>query len=93
MSADREMQFVIADSRPASAATVNSEEMRLRARVETLECRLQKVDAQRRAMLHIMGDLHETNTRLANQRNAFVTPSALIHRPATSADSDFAGSP
>ena len=45
---------------------------RLRARVETLERRLEERDRQRRAMLHIMGDLNESNKRLANQRKAMI---------------------
>jgi C4-dicarboxylate-specific signal transduction histidine kinase len=44
----------------------------LRARVETLERRLRQRDDQRRAMLHIMGDLNESNKRLANQRKAML---------------------
>src|SRR3989442_14599930 len=52
---------------PGAAATAES---RLRAQVETLERRLRKRDEQRRAMLHIMGDLNEFNKRLANQRKA-----------------------
>ncbi len=44
----------------------------LRARVETLERRLRARDEQRRAMLHIMGDLNESNKRLANQRKAML---------------------
>jgi C4-dicarboxylate-specific signal transduction histidine kinase len=44
----------------------------LRARVETLERRLHERDEQRRAMLHIMGDLNESNKRLANQRKAML---------------------
>jgi C4-dicarboxylate-specific signal transduction histidine kinase len=44
----------------------------LRARVETLERRLHERDEQRRAMLHIMGDLNESNKRLANQRKAVI---------------------
>src|SRR5712692_555590 len=50
---------------PEPAAT-----SQLRAQVETLERRLRKRDEQRRAMLHIMGDLNEFNKRLANQRKA-----------------------
>jgi len=37
-----------------------------------LEIRLRKRDEQRRAMLHIMGDLNESNKRLANQRKAML---------------------
>ncbi len=51
---------------PAAAASL------LRAQVETLERRLRKRDEQRRAMLHIMGDLNEFNKRLANQRKAML---------------------
>jgi two-component system C4-dicarboxylate transport sensor histidine kinase DctB len=40
--------------------------------VETLERRLRQRDDQRRAMLHIMGDLNEFNKRLANQRKAML---------------------
>jgi two-component system C4-dicarboxylate transport sensor histidine kinase DctB len=45
---------------------------RLRARVETLERRLHARDEQRRAMLHIMGDLNESNKRLGNHRKAML---------------------
>jgi C4-dicarboxylate-specific signal transduction histidine kinase len=54
---------------PGSAASAES---RLRAQVETLERHLRKRDEQRRAMLHIMGDLNESNRRLANQRKAML---------------------
>jgi C4-dicarboxylate-specific signal transduction histidine kinase len=47
-------------------------ESQLRAQVETLEIRLRKRDEQRRAMLHIMGDLNESNKRLGNQRKAML---------------------
>jgi C4-dicarboxylate-specific signal transduction histidine kinase len=47
-------------------------ESQLRAQVETLELRLRKRDEQRRAMLHIMADLNESNKRLANQRKAML---------------------
>ena len=52
---------------PGLAATAES---RFRAQLETLERRLRERDEQRRAMLHIMGDLNEFNKRLANQRKA-----------------------
>ncbi|MBI4279352.1 MAG: two-component sensor histidine kinase [Armatimonadetes bacterium] len=45
---------------------------RLEERVGELEQRLRQRDEQRRAMLHIMSDLHELNTRLANQRKAML---------------------
>src|SRR5882672_4712274 len=47
-------------------------EDRLRAHVETLEWRLRTRDEQRRAMLHIMGDLNEVNRRLGDQRKAML---------------------
>jgi C4-dicarboxylate-specific signal transduction histidine kinase len=54
---------------PSAAA---GPESRLRAQIATLERRLRKRDEQRRAMLHIMGDLNESNKRLANQRKAML---------------------
>src|SRR6266404_6576479 len=56
----------------AAPGAVETVEHRLRAYVETLERRLRKRDEQRRAMLHIMGDLSEFNKRLANQRKAML---------------------
>jgi C4-dicarboxylate-specific signal transduction histidine kinase len=58
---------MIEDRRTAAGA-----EGRLRAQIATLERRLRKRDEQRRAMLHIMGDLNESNKRLANQRKAML---------------------
>jgi C4-dicarboxylate-specific signal transduction histidine kinase len=52
--------------------TAAKAESQLRAQVETLELRLRKRDEQRRAMLHIMGDLNESNKRLGNQRKAML---------------------
>jgi C4-dicarboxylate-specific signal transduction histidine kinase len=54
---------------PGVATTAES---RLRAHVETLERHLRKRDDQRRAMLHIMGDLNESNKRLGDQRKAML---------------------
>jgi C4-dicarboxylate-specific signal transduction histidine kinase len=51
---------------------VATAESRFRAQVEALERRLRERDEQRRAMLHIMGDLNESNKRLANQRKAML---------------------
>ncbi len=44
----------------------------LRARVEALEERVQAGEQRRRAMLHIMSDLAETNRRLSDQRRAML---------------------
>src|SRR5437016_3466596 len=56
-------------SGPGADATTES---RLRAQVETLDRSLRKGDQQRRAMLHIMGDLNESNKRLTNHRKALL---------------------
>src|SRR6266480_1241718 len=56
-------------SGPGATATTES---RLRAQVETLDRRVRKGDQQRRAMLHIMGDLNESNKRLTNHRKAML---------------------
>jgi len=40
--------------------------------VQTLDRRLRKVDQQRHAMLHIMGDLNESNKRLTSHRKAML---------------------
>jgi C4-dicarboxylate-specific signal transduction histidine kinase len=58
---------VITDPTAAAGA-----ERGLRAHIEILQRRLRKRDEQRRAMLHIMGDLNESNKRLANQRKAML---------------------
>src|SRR3954454_9528278 len=58
--------MMTADPPPATA------DSRFRAQVETLERRLHRRDEQRRAMLHIMGDLNESNKRLASQRKAMI---------------------
>ncbi len=52
--------------------TLLAECQRLRERVEVLEMRLRKREDQRHALLHILGDLSETNERLSNQRKAIV---------------------
>jgi len=56
----------------AEAQAAENGENQLRARVETLERSLHARNEQRRAMLHIMGDLNESNKRLANQRKAML---------------------
>src|SRR5437870_3578306 len=57
---------------PETATEHLTADRRLRAHVETLERRLRRRDEQRRAMLHIMGDLNDSNRRLANQRKAML---------------------
>src|SRR6202047_4786007 len=56
-------------SGPGAAATTESQ---LRTEVETLDRRLRKSDQRRRAMVHIMGDLNQSNKRLINQRKAIL---------------------
>jgi C4-dicarboxylate-specific signal transduction histidine kinase len=45
---------------------------RLRARVAELERRVRQAEERRRALLHIMGDLNDSNKRLAEQRKAML---------------------
>jgi two-component system C4-dicarboxylate transport sensor histidine kinase DctB len=61
------MPGIVTDDRPPSTA-----ESQFRAQVDRLQRRLRERDAQRRAMLHIMADLTESNKRLANQRKAML---------------------
>lgn len=44
----------------------------LQTQVAVLEQRLRQRDEQRRAMIHIMGDLHDLNRRLGDQRKAML---------------------
>jgi Amt family ammonium transporter len=48
------------------------ENAHLRAQVEALELRVRRGEERRGAMLHIMGDLNETNKRLSDQRRAIL---------------------
>jgi two-component system C4-dicarboxylate transport sensor histidine kinase DctB len=64
----RQDRYGGAEVPPAAPGT----EALLRAQVASLERRLQQRDQQRRAMLHMMGDLNESNKRLANQRKAMI---------------------
>src|SRR5436309_2462421 len=60
--------------RPEATASADllESEAALRERVRTLERHLRKRDEQRRAMLHIMTDLNESNKRLGSQRKAML---------------------
>jgi C4-dicarboxylate-specific signal transduction histidine kinase len=44
----------------------------LRAQVEQLQARVRAAEERRRALLHIMGDLHESNRKLGDQRRAML---------------------
>jgi C4-dicarboxylate-specific signal transduction histidine kinase len=66
-------ESAIDDRAPAAEPGArDGDESTLRAQVEALQQRLRQRDEQRRAMLHIMGDLNESNKRLANQRKAML---------------------
>lgn len=54
------------------ADDLSAEVESLRRQVEDLEQRLRKRDEQRRAMIHIMGELNNSNKRLADQRKAML---------------------
>jgi len=64
----------VSDRRPEAAVLDDRLESPtgLHEHVKLLELRLRKRDEQRRAMLHIMGDLNEVNKRLGNQRKAML---------------------
>ena len=61
---------------PATAEVASSDlpasHTHLLEQVAVLQARLRKRDEQRRAMLHIMGDLNELNKRLSDQRKAML---------------------
>src|SRR2546428_12472619 len=59
------MPEIVTEDRQLAASGV-------RAQVETVERRPRERGEQRRAMLHIRGDLNESNKRLANQRKAML---------------------
>ncbi len=57
---------------PDTVDTLRETTVRLQAHVASLEHRLRQRDDQRRAMIHIMGDVHDVNQRLGNQRKAML---------------------
>jgi C4-dicarboxylate-specific signal transduction histidine kinase len=59
-----------ADTLPDLPADGSSEE--LRARVAELEHRVRQAEERRRALIHIMGDLNDSNKRLGEQRTAML---------------------
>jgi C4-dicarboxylate-specific signal transduction histidine kinase len=69
MSADPKGPFV------TDADTIGEAELdpaALREQVEQLQARVQRAEARRRALVHIMGDLNESNQKLADQRKAML---------------------
>jgi C4-dicarboxylate-specific signal transduction histidine kinase len=51
-------------------ATAGADE--LRSQIEQLQQRVQRAEQRRRALLHIMGDLHVSNRKLGDQRRAML---------------------
>ena len=58
-----------ADANGGSAAGENED---LRREVEQLRARVQRAEERRRALIHIMGDLNDSNRRLGDQRKAML---------------------
>jgi C4-dicarboxylate-specific signal transduction histidine kinase len=69
---DRDAVVDAAADLPAANAALHAANAELRATVERLEGRVQQSEARRRALLHIMADLHDSNRRLAEQRKAML---------------------
>src|ERR671923_2153417 len=61
-----------ADPEGLDVSALLEENARLRAQVAMLEVHVCKDEERRRALLHIMSDLNETNKRLADQRKAML---------------------
>jgi C4-dicarboxylate-specific signal transduction histidine kinase len=57
---------------PPAAEPALNERQELLDRIQVLETRVHAGEQRRRAMVHIMKDLAESNTRLANQRRAML---------------------
>ena len=60
------------DMGPSTPPDLRRENAELRLQIKELEQRLHKRDEQRRALLHIMGELNKSNKRLADQRKAML---------------------
>lgn len=59
----------------------------LLGRVELLEQRVREAERRRRALLHIMSDLHESNSRLADQRKAMIHIMDDLHQTTQESES------
>jgi C4-dicarboxylate-specific signal transduction histidine kinase len=59
-------------SRGAGNGEAELDPAALRKQVEQLQARVQRAEARRRALVHIMGDLNESNQKLADQRKAML---------------------
>ena len=56
----------------ANGASAAADPDDLRQEVELLRARVREAEERRRALLHIMGDLHDSNRRLGDQRKAMI---------------------
>jgi C4-dicarboxylate-specific signal transduction histidine kinase len=56
----------------ANLDALQAANVQLQAQVARLEARVQRSEARRRALLHILGDLHDSNRRLSDQRKAML---------------------
>jgi len=59
----------------------------LAERVEELERRVREAERRRRALLHIMSDLHESNNRLGDQRKAMIHIMDDLHQTTQESES------
>jgi len=59
----------------------------LAERVELLERRVHQAERRRRALLHIMSDLHESNNRLGDQRKAMIHIMDDLHQTTQESES------
>jgi C4-dicarboxylate-specific signal transduction histidine kinase len=71
------MAAAVAERGPSAADLRDQEELlrvnaSLLAQIETLEMRVRQGEERRRALIHIMGDLNESNKRLSVQRKAMI---------------------
>jgi C4-dicarboxylate-specific signal transduction histidine kinase len=62
----------MAETEALADGTADRSSEDLRARVAELEGRVRQAEERRRALLHIMGDLHDSNKRLGEQRKAML---------------------
>jgi C4-dicarboxylate-specific signal transduction histidine kinase len=60
------------EAQPAAANGSAADAEDLRQEVEQLRARVRQAEERRRALLHIMGDLHDSNRRLGDQRKAML---------------------
>src|SRR5919197_3136494 len=56
----------------AGNGEIEQEAAALRAEIESLQRRVELAEERRRALVHIMGDLNESNLKLADQRKAMI---------------------